>query len=338
MASPALIRRLCLDVVQRNPTPAEVRGFATQSAAAIATALLGTQEAMEVWLEDELFYFLLLDNFRPTNQGVQTLPKRLRERRVDVRGATTEILLSTGFSLRNPGNDTFVTVVLEQCLGLEVQDRKNAPLLEAGKKVYDGYATRFLGGTGQSQADVVKLAVADPRFVETLLDRHRRRLLGAGLTKADRATVDIVHAGPAHFFDVLAQWLASDAYAAEQRAARTLTHVQFARSLYIDLLERTPTYEELRMVRNAMLSMADPGPLRAVLVKLILDSGRAKLPPLGAREQHAEFVAQCFRTYLRRDPTGAETQTFTSVLGEQQPANPALVVRALLGSAEYSSY
>ena len=338
MTPPLAVRRICLDVLQRNASAAELAAFAVKTPAEIARNLLASEEAMAVWLEEELLYFLLLDNFRPTNDAVLGLPKRLHTRRVDVRTAAAEILLSTGFSLRNPGNDTFVTVVLEQCLGLSVQDQKNAALLQAGKKVYDGYATRFLGGTGKTQADVVKLAIADRRYARYLLDRHHRRLFALPLLSSAESTVDILHAQPSAFFDVLQQWLSDERYLDPKRPRRDLTNHQFGRSLYFDLLARTPTYDELRMVRNALLAMADPAPLRAVLVKIILDSGRAQLPAPPTRDTTAAFVQQCFTTYLRRDATPAEVESFGKELWANQTPNPGLLVRALVGSAEYASY
>ena len=59
---------------------------------------------------------------------------------------------------------------------------------------------------------------------------------------------------------------------------RSKTERQFLRGLWHDLLERTPTYEELRNLRNAMQAMADPAPLRSVLAKVVLDSGKCTLP------------------------------------------------------------
>lgn len=86
-------------------------------------------------------------------------------------------------------------------------------------------------------------------------------------------------------------------------------------------------------MRNALQSMADPAPLRAVFSKLLLDSKTAKLPsPAGASP--AEFVRGCFLRYLGREPTQAETAEFTTVLAESG-ADHALVVRALLTSVEY---
>lgn len=333
-----LLRRICLDALQRTPTAAEGKAYATGEVEEVARSLLSTNEAMEVWLEDELYYFLLLDNFRPTSPTVLDLPRRLRLRQVDIRTAMGEILVSTGFTLRNPGNDTFVTVVLEQCLGLEVQDRRNAPILEAGKRVYDGRATRFLGGTGRTQVDIIKLALADLRCTRHVLDRHHRRLFAAPLPPEAEAQVAAVHATPAVFFDVLAGWMASARYADEQRPSRPLSHHQFARSLYLDLLGRTPTYDELRMTRNAMLAMADPTPLRAVLVKIMLDSGKARLPVREPAETDAGFVGRCFATYLRRDPTPNELDAFVAETTGSPPPPTARIARALLTSADYSTY
>ena len=338
MAAPQLVRRIALDVLQRTPTAEEVAQAAPRAPIEVAQRMLGTLEAMEVWLEEELLYFLLLDNFRPTTPNVAALPRLLHERRTDVRAAQAEILLSTAFSLRNPGNDTFVTVVLEQCLGLEVQDRRNAAVLEAGKKAYDGYATRFLGGVGRSQADVVKLALADRRSTRHLLDRHHRRLFGEPLPATQEDAVDVVHASPGELFTVLARWIGSERYADPARPRRAMSDHQFARSLWLDLLGRTPGYDELRMVRNALLAMADPAPLRAVLAKILLDSGRAKLPRLPPRERHAEFVHACFMTYLRRAPSAAETEAFVRELDAVQTPSAALVVRALVTSEEYGTY
>ena len=99
---------------------------------------------MRRWLEEELFYFLLLDNFRPRTRAIAAIPEGLRTGESTAHQAIGEILLSTGFSLRNPGNDTFVTVVLEQCLGLAVQERRHKATLEAGKRMYDGEKARLL--------------------------------------------------------------------------------------------------------------------------------------------------------------------------------------------------
>lgn len=330
-----LLQRLCYDVLQRGPSPGERAAYVGAPVDAVMARLLGSREAMTAWFEEELYYFLLIDNFRPRGEQVDRIPLRLQRGELTARDAVAEILLSTGFSLRNPGNDTFVTVVLEQCLGYTVQDRQTRPVLEAGKRLYDGRKGRFLGSEGNSQADVIQIAVGHIDFARHLLGRHHQRLLQQPLAKA-AAEVAEVHADPGRFFPVLQGWLSGEPYAALADRLRPKGERQFLRGLYMDLLERVPDHDELRNLRNALQSMADPAPLKAVLSKLILDSGQARLPPLD-RGDAAGFVAECFRRYLGREPTAREREVFGHELA-QGGAEASHVVRTLLGSVEYQYY
>jgi hypothetical protein len=335
-ATRAYVRRVCHDALQRAPSPDEATALLALPDAQIARHLLGTEEAMRMWLEEELQYSLLLDNFRPRTPAVEGLPEALRKGRATVHAATAELLLSPAFSLRNPGNDTFVTVVLEQCLGMTVQDRRNAAVLEAGKQCYDGKRTTFLGEIGGSQADVVRIVLRQRGFTKHLLDRHHRRLFLAPLPEKDSATVDRLHADHTAFFPILAEWLASERYLALVPKPRVRSERQFVRSLYIDLLGREPTRDELRNMRNALQAMADATPLRAVMAKVILDSGKARLPEL-QRGAESAFVTACFQRYLGREPGPEELTAFLAVL-EDADATAAHVVRALLASPEYQLY
>jgi hypothetical protein len=332
-----LIRRLAHDVLQRGPRPDEIRTLVGLPAERVARHLLGRLEAMQQWVEEELYHHLLIDRFRPRTEAIDSLPERLRRGAADVRTATAEILLSTGFSLRNPGNDTFVTVVLEQCLGLAVQDRRHRASLEAGKRLYDGQPARFLGEDGRSQADVVRIVVGHRDFARHLLDRHHRRLFGAGLDSLppDEAETLVagLHEAPATFFTILAAWLGSERYRERVALRRPRTDRQFVRSLYVDVFEREPSEDELRRVRNALQSMADAAPLRAVVVKLVLGSPGARLPRPGV-EGPAAFVAGIFERYLGRAPSQDELAAFTAILAEPG-TDPALLIRALLTSPEY---
>jgi hypothetical protein len=327
------LQRLSFDVLQRSFSPAERNAWLDAEVATVVPRLVQSREAMAAWFDEEIYYFLLLDNFRPRGEAIELVPARLQKGELTARDAIGELLLSTGFSLRNPGNDTFVTVVLEQCLGYRVQDQKTKPILAAGKKLYDGQKGRFLGAEGQNQADVVQIALRHPDFSKHLLARHRARLLGGAVDAAECARV---HQDFRQFFPVLAQWLASDAYAAAAALKKPKTERQFLRGLYMDLLERAPTFDDLRLLRNAMQSMADPAPLRAVVAKVMLDSGQAKLPPC-ARGAEAAFVRDCFARYLAREPSPKETATFVTSL-QQDGAQPVHVVRALVASLEYQLY
>src|SRR5205814_8795338 len=123
--------------------------------AAVAEAITSTREFWDRWLEEQLYYFLLVSNFRPRSERVLAIPADIAAHKLDVREAIHLIALSSNFDQRNPGADTFVTVVMEQLAGLEVQ--KNPRHLEIGKKIYDGGDGVFLGTPGKCQADTVKI-------------------------------------------------------------------------------------------------------------------------------------------------------------------------------------
>ena len=332
--TPRLLHRICYDVLQRGPKPSEMRSYVGADAASIIQRLLQSREAMAAWFEEQLQFFLLLDRFRPRGDSIERLPRRLQKGQLDARSAIGEILLSTGFSLRNPGNDTFVTVVLEQCLGLRVQDRKGKKILAAGKKLYDGKKAKFLGSEGSNQSDLIHVVLQHEQFTRHLLDRHHRRLLGAPLP--EEAEIDAVHRDFHSFFPMLGQWMASATYEQALSQRRTKTERQFLRGLYVDLLEHTPDEQEMRNLRNAMQAMADPAPLRTVLAKVILDSNQRRLPRYRDGEDE-EFVLECFGRYLAREPTQQESRTFRQVLREDG-GKPIHVVRALVGSLEYQTY
>ena len=113
-----LIRRLYLDLKRRTPHLAEIEQWYPKSHAEMVDAFLADDETWASWYEHQLFYFLLLDGFRPKEGRITTIPTRVAERRHHrSRARCEEIVRSQYFGARNPGNDTFVTVVLEQCLG-----------------------------------------------------------------------------------------------------------------------------------------------------------------------------------------------------------------------------
>ena len=337
-ATRSTVRHLSLDILLRTPTPAEVRMFVGFPLRQVASRMMASLEAHAIWVEEQLLYFLLLDNFRPQTKTIRELPARLRSGDITAHGAIAEIMMSTGFSLRNPGNDTFVTVVLEQGIGMRVQDRKNRSTLEAGKRMYDGYKTRFLRETGDSQSDIVKIVTRAPAFTRFLLDRHHRVLLRGPLPDSPVAKTQVrrVHEDPGQFFTVLLEWISSPEYLAQMKVKRPRSDNQFIRSLYFDLLGRAPDYQEFRNMRNALLSMADPAPLRSVMAKVMLDSGKAELPEL-RRENRGAFVKMAFLRYLGRGPTQDEMGEFTRILGKPG-AEAKHVIRALITSPEYQYY
>jgi hypothetical protein len=276
---------------------------------------------------------MLIDNFRPLSERVVGLPAALAEGRADVRSAIHHLALCSSFDQRNPGADTFVTVVLEQLSGIEVQ--KDGRTLEIGKALYDGEEGRFLGRTGSSQADVVRIAIEDRRFERVLVEREYRRWLGeeppaAELADEARALRD----QPRTFPELVTRWFLSPAYDRRLERGRPLENRDYVSALYVDLLDRAPDEDERRRLRSALDGLSDPLPLRSVLARLLLESGQAALPAKDSIEDPTAWVADQFRRLLGRDAT--EGELAACVTAFHDPAcRVETVLYALLSDPEY---
>lgn len=305
--------------------------------------LLDTEETWRNWLEDECFHFLLIDQFRPVSDRVAAIPAGMREGRTTFREAHHTIALSSEFNARNPGNDTFCTVVLEQFLAIEVQ--KSAKLLEAAKLAYDGKPQRIFDLPVRNQSDVVQAVLAQRAYADVFVQRMERRFLGRDLPRAEHdAAVSILHAQPAQFRLILREWLLSDGYAGPARPRRRKSDFQFIRSLFVDLLGRPPAYEEFRNMRNALQALSDPTPLRGVLAKVLVDSSATIPPPEAAAtderypgDRFRPQIVDLFRRLLGRDPTAAELQAFAQVLAEPG-ATWRTAAMGILSSLQYQEY
>jgi hypothetical protein len=328
------LRALTIDLAGRTPLPDEWKASQGKPRGELVRELAASEPAWSGFYEEELFYFLLVDNFRPSTDAFLAMPQLLAEAKLSVREALRQLVSSQFFNARNPGNDTFVTVVLEQLLGVTVQ--KETATLEAGKKMYDGYATSFRGKKGSSQADLVRIAVEDEQFEPFFLDRRFAAIFGESPPKkrlaADAARL---RGDPLAWPAIVSDWLGSQAYEELLARPRPKSDRVFVRSLFADLLGRTPDYQEFRRCRNALLALSDSRPLRSVLIKMMLDSGLGAVGDEAAKDPTG-FVTGRFLHFLARNPTQPECDAFVREL--QAGASPQLVQRALLTHGEYQTY
>ncbi len=324
------------DLRGRGPTPAELHAALGVEPGALLDRLLADPATWEAWLERELYYYLLIDRFRPVSDRVKELPSRLASGDATVLDATREVVVSAEFNTRNPGNDTFVTVVLEQLLGVVVQ--KDARALDSGKKMYDGLPARLFGELGRNQSDIVRIVLARKEFAERFVERQYRQVFGKAPAKEDVARDGArFQEDPASFRGILRDWLLSDAYRARTAIPRPKGDQVFIRTLFSDILGREPTFDEFRNSRNAFTALSDPAPIRNVIAQLLLESGGATLPPKAEITKPAEWVADEFRRLLGREPKPAETEAFVATLGEYG-CEPRTVVLAIVTSPEYQYY
>lgn len=334
-AARRVTRALFLDLVGRTPTEDEIGRWAALPPEARVDRLLESADTWRNWFDEEAFYFLLIDQFRPVSDRLAALPERMAKGEVGFREAHLEFALSPEFNARNPGNDTYVTVVFEQFLGMEVQ--KEPRVLAAGKKMYDGVLTRMFDVRGENQSDVVKISLAQPAYVDVFTKRMELRYLGDALPKAEHdAAVSLLTGNPLMFRQALREWLLSERYAGPARPPRAKNDRQFIRSLFVDLLGRPPAYEEFRNMRNALQAVADPKPLRGVLAKVLLDSG-AVLAPSAPADHPEDQVRELFRRLLGRDPERRELSAYADAL--RQPGTTwRTAALALLTSPHYQYY
>lgn len=329
-------RALFFDLRGRGPTPAEMQEALARDAEDLVDRMLSDTKTWEAWLDRELYFYLLIDRFRPTSDRVKALPARLALGACTAREATREIVVSVEFNTRNPGNDTFVTVVLEQLLGMVVQQKPK--VLAAGKTLYDGKQERFLGQVGRNQADIVRIVLEQREFSDRFVERQWRQVFGSPVPKEALARDGArLHADPAAFPALLREWLLSDAYRARTAIPRPKNDLVFIRTLFVDLLGREPSFEEFRNSRNALTALSDPAPVRGVLAQLLLDSGKAPLPEKATLDRPADWVRSKFVDLLGREPTRTETETFVATLGEYG-CEPKTIVLAIATSAEYQYY
>jgi hypothetical protein len=333
---PGSFRSLALDLLGRPPYSVESERWQGMTRQAVCAEILAGEEFWQNWLEEQLYFFLLIDNFRPETEGVTALPGELATGKLGVIEALHRVCLSSSFDRRNPGPDTFVTVVMEQLLGLTVQ--KSPRELEIGKKLYDGGQGKFLGSTGGSQADVVNIAVADQRAPRFFLAREYERLLRrAAPPKELEAWARELGSDPKSYASIVARWLASPEY--DQRLARRdpLPNRLFVRALFVDLVGRLPDSEEGQRIRSALDGMADARPLRSLVARLLLDSGKVPLPERAEIPDPRAWITATFQRLLGRAVEPAELAEFEAAF--KDPAcRPATVLYAIVSHPEYQTW
>lgn len=330
------VRAVYLDLLGRTPDADERDLVRSARPETLVPFLASSREAWEQWYEEELQFLLLVDNQRPEDGDPEdALPARLARGELDVLAAVRGLFSSAAFHRANPGNDTFVSVVLEQALGLVVQDERH--LLDAGKRMYDGQRATLFGREGRSQADVVAIACAQPAFAERFVARQYERIVGRTPARVDvDAAAAALRADPSAFPALVTGWVLSDAYAERLGGLRRKSDRQFVRALGVDLLGRPPDAADVRRFRRALASVADSGPLRAVIAGALLERHGAGLP-LKDELPLRELADTVWERFLGRLPSADEVQAL-ALAYQDAHATPELLVRAVVTHVEYQYY
>lgn len=330
------LRTTFMDLVGRPPYESEYERWLGLGRDKLLDALLGSEEFWGHWWSEQLYYFLLVDNFQPIARATREIPDKLAGGRMDYRTALHRIALTSSFDQRNPGSDTFVTVVMEQFCGLVVQ--KNRRDLESGKRAYDGGKGNFLGTIVNNQAEVIEVCVNHSKASKHFLAREYQRLVHApGDKKALANQARRLHRDPWKYLATARDWLLSEEYNQRLERLEPKSNSLFLNGLFVDLLDRLPAEEELDPMRTALDALADPRPLRSVVVRLLLDSGRAKIPEKDTITDPTRWIGDKFQRLLGREATGEELRVFVGIF-HQPDCRPATILYALLSHPEYQNY
>ena len=337
LKDPRHVRALYLDTLGRTPTADELELASAGRLSTLLRLLCKKDEFWEQWYEEELYYFLLVDNFRPDDPlDGPTVPERLADGEIHVFDAVRSLTSGSAFHRANPGNDTFVSVVFEQLLGMQVQDE--VALLEAGKRMYDGERASLWGMEGRSQADVVRIACAQDAFAELFVRRQYQRVVGRTPPRRElRRWAKELREAPDDFPDLVREWLGSPAYAGRLAVLRKKSDRQFIRGLYVDLTGAPPTLESMQRHRTALAAVADSGPLRSVIARVLLESAGSGYPPRRDPVDAPPLVEAVFRRFLGREPGPVELEAF-ALAYEQCDCEPDILVRAVTTHQEYQYY
>jgi hypothetical protein len=197
--------------------------------------------------------------------------------------------------------------------------------------------SRLFRENGSSQSDFVRIVFAQPAFYEHLLGRMWCDLHGAAPDgKRLEPLVARCVSDPRAVREILTGWLLAPEYVDGAAKPRTKAEVPYVRALFLDTLDRTPTYDELRNVRNAFLSLADPTPIRLVMGRVLLESDQARTPASAMAPER--FVNEQFVRLFARPPTDKERNAFVDGLKHDPRITPRVVLWTLISSPEYQTY
>jgi len=330
------LRALFLDLLGRTPLAEEIELARGASSGSLVRFLVGSEDFWRHVYESQLVHLLLIGNQRPGGgSDGPVLVERLHAGEIGLVEALHAIVAGPTFARANPGNDTFVSVVLEQMLGRTVQDEP--ALLAAGKRMYDGAEVSMLGARGDSQADLVTIVMAQDAMLEHLVAREYRRIVGTEPPdRVVREGAARLRADPLAHPDLVRGWVLGPEYAARLSRLRRKTDDQFLRGLWVDVARRRPTVEELQRQRDALEALGDATPLRAVLARVLIDEHAAGLPARGEVPPD-ELIPALFERFLGRAPGPSEHETFRIVYS-QEPCQPRTLARALVTHWEYQFY
>ncbi len=184
----------------------------------------------------------------------------------------------------------------------------------------------------------MRIAIEQRDCLLRFLEREHRRIL-----RVDPPAREVggwaqrLESEPLAYRELVRAWLASPSYRPPGSEKIPQPNRLYVRVLYTDLMGRTPEAEEERRMRAALDGLADPGPLRSVLARLLLDSGAPAAPAKAGLADPAAWIRGLFERLFGRAPEASELAAFESAFADPE-CRTATVVYALVSHPEYPTY
>lgn len=207
---------------------------------------------------------------------------------------------------------------------------------------------KLYGKVGKNRSDLIDIALSQPRFLEFFVRRVYARYTGMEPTEAEvKQSVQMLGDGwkvggkpgaPAKeaLSQVIAGWCTTDKYLAKLREYRRKNDAAYIRTLYVDLLNRTPEYHEFWGAYRIVRSLTDNEPLRSIVATMMVDSDETDIPTK-AEIVRDEWIKETLMKLYCRNPKPAEVSGLDAILREQ-PCTTKMLVRALVTHPEYQFY
>lgn len=138
------------------------------------------------------------------------------------------------------------------------------------------------------------------------------------------------------------------------RTPRERSNAQFIKAVYADLIGRsTEAYnlditagpdtlslplDEQQILESYLGGLGDSRAARAILVAGMVDHEEIDIPAKADVDDVEGFITEQFRTFLGRDPSIYELETFAAEWASDAAVNPKTVIRALIASREYQTF
>ena len=326
------LRRLYFDLLGRPPLAAEALGEIRRDPADVVETLLQKSESGIAWYEELCAWYGLLGEFRPTSDEARALALRIPSEMPAPHEVEAVLVRDPAFLRRHGSPRALARVLAERMYERRMDDADVGAMLALTRGEALAEGERW--PAAKDVPELLEGVLASRKFRDAAMLRRIGRFLSRGearriLFRAHQA----VEAGGTAWRKF--QQGIFDSRAWRQRRGLDLKDdLTFIRSLFVDLLERRPSEREIAGMLHALSQMPQGLAPRAVLAKVMVDSGEALFPLATDIRDGPRWLRDQFLRLLGRPPTASEFKQYAAAFTET--TSPEIVILGILTTPEYA--